>query len=376
LSSSISSSTDTNQEKQRRKQLVSEGLDLILSLFIAVGQQRLFPRTIMTKNLNGQIVVHTKEQILYWFEQADYQDCRINAYPAFLSKAEERDYDRGINLNLFAPNILFIDLDAKKFDSKASLQKALKQILKNIASLLYDVKPLVLWSGYGYHIVIPVNAKDALENIMDFIEYTAEPSKEFMQFAERFLSLNKADTANNPGFKSCLLRVPYTFNSKCVGEEIDAEVKIIQQWDSSKPLPCIDNLLIEFQTFLVDIKLKAEIKENKYKFNTSCTATTNILPYVERLLHMSIADYRKFAISLILAPYLVNIQHLSDTEAFCRIKEWLLRCNKVKNLEPSIAYFDDLAMKAIQRARNSGIKPLKFQGTLMVKNKALYEMLR
>ena len=30
--------------------------------------------------------VHTKEQILYWFEQADYQDCRINAYPAFLSK--------------------------------------------------------------------------------------------------------------------------------------------------------------------------------------------------------------------------------------------------------------------------------------------------
>lgn len=273
MSSSISSSTDTNQEKQRRKQLVSEGLDLILSLFIAVGQQRLFPRTIMTKNLNGQIVVHTKEQILYWFEQADYQDCRINAYPAFLSKAEERDYDRGINLNLFAPNILFIDLDAKKFDSKASLQKALKQILKNIASLLYDVKPLVLWSGYGYHIVIPVNAKDALENIMDFIEYTAEPSKEFMQFAERFLSLNKADTANNPGFKSCLLRVPYTFNSKCVGEEIDAEVKIIQQWDSSKPLPCIDNLLIEFQTFLVDIKLKAEIKENKYKFNTSCTAT-------------------------------------------------------------------------------------------------------
>ncbi|MFY9794564.1 MAG: hypothetical protein WAJ93_02640 [Candidatus Nitrosopolaris sp.] len=81
----------------------------------------------MTKNLNGQIVVHTKEQILYWFEQADYQDCRINAYPAFLSKAEERDYDRGINLKLFAPNILFIDLDAKKFDSKASLQKALKK---------------------------------------------------------------------------------------------------------------------------------------------------------------------------------------------------------------------------------------------------------
>jgi hypothetical protein len=327
----------------------------------------------MTKNLNGQIVVHTKEQILYWFEQADYQDCRINAYPAFLSKAEERDYDRGINLKLFVPNILFIDLDAKKFDSKASLQKALKQILKNIASLLYDVKPLVLWSGYGYHIVIPVNAKDALENIMDFIEYTAEPSKEFMQFAERFLSLNKADTANNPGFKSCLLRVPYTFNSKCVGEGIDAEVKIIQQWDSSKPLPYIDNLLIEFQTFLVDRKLKVELKENKCKkFNTS---SNNILPYAERLLQMSILDYRKFAISLILAPYFINIQRLSDTETFSRINEWLLKCSKVRNLEPSVAYFDDYTRKAIERARSSGIKPLKFQETLKVKNKTLYEML-
>src|SRR5215831_1669016 len=193
-----------------------------------------------------------------------------NAYPAFLSKAEERDYDNGINLNLFSPNILFIDLDSKNFDSDTSLQRMLKRILKNIASLLYDIKPLVLWSGHGYHIIIPVNAKEALENFTDFTEYTKEPSKEFLQFAERFLSLNKADTANNPGFKSCLLRVPYTFNSKCVDEGIDAEVKIVQQWDSSKPLPEIDNLLIEFQTFLVDKKLKAELEENKRKkFNTS-----------------------------------------------------------------------------------------------------------
>jgi len=92
-----------------------------------------------------------------------------------------------------------------------------------------------------------------------------------------------------------------------VNEGIDAEVKIVQQWDSSKPLPEIDNMLIEFQTFLVDKKLKAEMKESKFTSYTSCTSTTNILPYVERLLHMSIADYRKFAVSLILAPYFVNI---------------------------------------------------------------------
>jgi hypothetical protein len=372
---STNCSTDTNQEKQRRKQLVSDGIDLILSVFIAAGQQRLFPRTIMTKKLNGQIVVHTKEEILYWFEQADYQDCRINAYPAFLSKAEERDYDKEVNLNLFSPNILFIDLDAKRFHSNASLQRALKQILKNIASLLHDVKPLVLWSGHGYHIIIPVNAKEALENFTDFMEYTTEPSEEFLQFAERFLSLGKADTANNPGFQSCLLRVPYNFNFGCIKEGIDAEVKIVQQWDSSKPLPDIDNLLIEFQTFLVDKKLKAEMKESKFKeSDISCTSATNILPYAEKLLHMSIADYRKFAISLILAPYFINIQHLSDTEALCKIKEWLSMCGKVKNLEPSILYFDNYTTKAIERARNSGIKSLKLE-TLRIKNSELYKML-
>jgi Primase X len=199
-----------------------------------------------------------------------------------------------------------------------------------------------------------------------------------LQFAERFLSLNKADTANNPGFKSCLLRIPNTFNSECVDEGIDAEVKIVQQWDGSKPLPEIDNVLIEFQTFLVDKKLKGELKENeRKKFDTSrIPTTTNTLPYAESLLHMSIPDYRKFAISLILAPYFVNIQHLSDTEAFFRIKEWLLKCSKVRNLEPSVAFFDDYTRKAIERARSSGIKSLKFQHTLKVKNKTLYEMLR
>ena len=189
------------------------------------------------------------------------------------------------------------------------------------------------------------------------------------------MSLDKADTANNPGFKSCLLRVPYTFNSRCVDEGIDAEVKIVQQWDSSKPLPDIDNLLNEFQTFLVDKKLKAEIKENKCKEpDTSCTSTY-ILPYAERLLNMSIPDYRKFAISLILAPYLVNIQHLSNTEAFGKIKECVLKCNKVRRLEPSEYYFDYLIGKAMESARTSGIKPLKFEETLRHKCKALYDRL-
>jgi hypothetical protein len=56
----------------------------------------------------GQITVYSMEQIIYWFETANYEDCRINAYPVFISEAEEQDYRQGINLNLFAPNILLL----------------------------------------------------------------------------------------------------------------------------------------------------------------------------------------------------------------------------------------------------------------------------
>ena len=62
----------------------------------------------MTKHTKWQIVVNSKEEIMHYFEVAGYEDCRINAYPTFLSKAEEQDFKKGINLNLFAPNVLLL----------------------------------------------------------------------------------------------------------------------------------------------------------------------------------------------------------------------------------------------------------------------------
>ena len=90
---------------------------------------------------------------------------------------------------------------------------------------------------------------------------------------------------------------------------------------------------------------------------------------------MSLKDYRKSAISLILAPYFVNVQHLSDADSFDRIREWTLRCNEVKKLEPSAGYFDELINKSIKRVRDTGIKPLKFEDTLRYKNTELYDIL-
>jgi Primase X len=369
-----------------RRQKVLEGINILLALFSTVKQQRLFPRKIMTKKIRGQVTVYSIEQMMKAFEDANFEDCRINAYPYFLNEAEERDYDNEINLDIFAPNILFIDLDQKDFSSKSDLDKTLNKILKHISKVLHDSKPLLLWSGNGYHIIIPVESIEALEHFEDFKGLTDKPSSEFLQFAKSFLSLNKADKANNPAFKSCLLRVPYTFNSKCFIENVDPEVKLLQEFDSSKPLPRIDNLLVEFVTFLIDRKLKIDLQTERYakekvqsndiqssKPITSPTSTA--ITYVEKLLKIGISDYRKNAIGLILAPYFVNILKLSDDESFIRIKDWALKCNNINALKPSIKDFDIIIKNAIKRAKVTGIKPLKFNDTLQFKNKKLYDII-
>ena len=334
----------------------------------------------MTKFTHGQIVVNSKNEMMDYFMRANFQDCRINAYSAFLSKAEEQDHIKGFNQNLLTPNILFIDLDQEHFTSKGELNTWLKWILHNISEVLKDASPIVLWSGNGYHIIIPVNAPDALEQFEDFQQYTREPSKEFLQFAEKSLSLSKADSSNNPGFKSCLLRVPNSFNTKHLDKGLGAEVMIVEPFQichTKMKLPKINNLIAEFMTYLVDKDLKLEARTmvmNRRRINNS---ETNSIPYIEKLLNLRLTNHRKFAVSLILAPYFVNIKRISEKESFTRIKEWALGCNEVKSLHPSIRFFEDLIKKSIQRARlNSEIKPMRFEGTLKFKNKELYQLLR
>jgi hypothetical protein len=101
--------------------------------------------------------------------------------------------------------------------------------------------------------------------------------------------------------------LPYTSNSERINEGIDPEVMVVQTWENSQFPPDIDNLLVEFQTFLVDQKLIAEIKEKKS-------------------------------------------EHLSNIEAFGRIKVWVLKCSQFRRLEPSEYHFDYLIGKAIERA--------------------------
>jgi hypothetical protein len=223
--------------------VVEQGLDFILSHFMEG-----FPRTISTKTTQGrQIVVYSKEEALAKFKASNYLDCTINAYPRFVEW-------KGINRQ--PPNFIFIDLDQGRFKLiDRVLDKTLKNICQRFNTAVY---PTVIWSGHGYHIYLPVDAF-VLEVESEFAKF-GYPSRKFIQFAEHYLSDNKADPCHTKGqsFKNCMVRIPGTLNSKNGTQE---EVKIIQRWNGFRP--SIKPLLFRFDLYLLVSKSKEFHKKTK-----------------------------------------------------------------------------------------------------------------
>jgi hypothetical protein len=89
------------------------------------------------------------------------------------------------------------------------------------------------------------------------------------------------------------------------------------------------------------------------------------------LLQTPIDDYRKNAIVLILAPYLVNIKQLDYQQSYEIIKDWLDRCNSVRKLD---SYFDSRIKYALNNAIKRGYKPISFE-KLKERNTELYNKL-
>jgi hypothetical protein len=335
-----------------------EGLDFILKHF----EEPLFPRTISTyATQGGQFEVFSKEEALRAYEQSDFLDCRINAYPSYT------DY-KGINRQ--SPNFIFIDLDKSNFNTERAHRMALTTTLKNIREKLLGANPTVLWTGNGYHIYQPIDAF-ILEEVEVFSRNFDQPSKSFLRFAEQYLSSNKSDPSHNPSFKSCMIRIPGSFNSKCILKGKDSEVRIIQRWDGNRPK--INLLLGSFHAYLVDQRIKESqrqkelIKQHRKKHGNA----VNDIKWIEKLLETPISDYRKNAINLILAPYLINIKKLPYTDAFDIIKDWLNKCDSLRRLDSN---FNSRVKSALEDAIQKGIPPMSL-ARLREKNRELYDML-
>jgi hypothetical protein len=57
------------------------------------------------------------------------------------------------------------------------------------------------------------------------------------------------------------------------------------------------------------------------------------IDWIEALLQTPISDYRKQAMNLILAPYLLNISRLSEDEAYGVIHKWLEKCEQPRRFD-------------------------------------------
>lgn len=345
---------------------IENEIDFILSHF----ENSLFPRTMMTKRYNYQFLVNSRDEIIQKCLESNLIDCRINAYPSYV-KWEKYDLIR------YPPNFIFIDLDLWNFNhEKRKLDLALKNILKKM--MQYRSIPTVLWTGNGYHIYLPIKAiildqeeifsKDRFPNLFSTIgKYSNwSVSEVFLKYAEIFFTNGKADPLHNPKFKTCLIRIPGSYNSKprnkAFGKE-ESLVKIIQRWNGTRMH--IQFLLKDFRRWLIQEDLDQRIINSRGRQDVKLSKRFfDDYEWIEILLQTPLEDHRRYCLFHILVPYLINIRNLSLQESANILYNWLSKCNKVKPLDFSplieiknrIKYVKDYKPMSLAKLRMSNVK--------------------
>jgi hypothetical protein len=354
-------------------EVVEQGLDFLLSHF---NKDRLFPRTIQTDRSEGkQIEISSKIQVLNYFKDSNYIDCRINAFPI---NTRYKDIQR------YPPDIIFIDIDRSTFSSDRSFEKALKITLKNIKDKFEPGEPTVNHSGNGYHIVQPLECP-ILETLPLFEKYkdilSLNISEQFLRFAEISLSNGKADPGHYPSFKSCHIRVPNTINKKCLENRekrlSGCKVRTIQKWNGIRAR--ISREFIEdFRTYLEVKVSELELEENELSFSNNHNKQNQIkydndsIEWIDKLIQIPTDEYRKRAIDLIFVPYFVLVKKLANEETIQKITEWLDKCNSIRNIDFNAEYKINYQIKYTNKTQ---IPPMK-KTTLKEKYQYLYLILK
>jgi hypothetical protein len=341
----------------------------------------------MTFKSNGQFAVTTREEMLRRCEQSDYKDCRINAYPEIIEKD---------GMLVQPPNFIFIDLDLANFDYNINrLDKVKNSTLRKMA--IMSCFPTVLWTGNGYHIYLPLQtpvldnqqhifSKEKFPNLFankgKYSHYCV--SEVFMQFTKDYFTNGKSDPQHRPKYKTCLIRIPETYNSKCLlkGKSIgESKVKILQKWNGKR----IDAepMIYEFIAWLtqqeLDLRKSETRKQKPLVIQTQLKASNpNIkspsqgsrINWIEQLLKTPIEDHRKYCLWRILGPYLLNIRQLSDQTSAHILERWLIECNKRRSVD-----FDVKTRASGIVKRNRGFHPIS-RSKLETENNDLFLLLK
>ena len=345
---------------------LDKDIDYILSHFVnsnSGDNHNLFPRKMMTSVSNGQFTVCSKEEILLKCKDSKYIDCRINAYPEY---THWKRYDAVRQ----SPNFIFIDLDLVNFSKyknpRKMLDKVLENTLKNISLIglqehtqrshihhhspaheLNPIQPTVLWTGNGYHIYLPITAivldecepfsKDRFPNLFSLNgKYNGySVSEVFLIFAKDYLTNGKADPQHRPKFKSCLIRLPNTFNSKGLARGFSYEesrIRIIQEWNGYRPP--IQLATKPFRRWLIQEEINERLTIKGYRSHTkSAISLGKNIEWIETLLKTPIGDHRKYCLWRILIPYLINVKKIDKDSAFKFMEGWLANCDELQKLQ-------------------------------------------
>lgn len=358
---------------------VTKGLEFISSHLSKPN----WPRTISTRLTEGtQFTVHSRLEALSYFKDSNYLDCRISAY----------------NLDSSTVDFIMIDMDRSNFKSKHELNKANIRTLSKISTTFRirnksNIPTTVIWSGNGYHCYIPADSKGKILEQMTKFKKFKEPSKEFLRFAEWYLSNGKCDIGHNKtvSLNNCMLRIPGSFNSKN-----NVQVRIMQKWNGTSKVPA--HLLYDkFLAYLVSqgqnltkhgSEPHAILSENgnlppltvlqRFYQRRSNSKRRKFIPWIEKLLMTPISDHRKYCIWRIHAPYLINVKRLSFEQAFGIMDEWLSKCNDLEALD-----FDTETKvnNCLNSAVDKGYLPISLDNpekepkTLKTDNRELYNIL-
>ena len=335
----------------------------------------------MTAKFSGQFSVNSKEDLIQRYEQADFRDCRINAYPEVIEKD---------GFLMQPPNFIFIDLDLSNFSNdKKKLDKIKDSTIRKMEQL-NESHPSVSFTGNGYHIYLPIEvpvldneyifSKDKFPNLFStkgkYSHYYV--SEVFMQFAEDYFTRGRADPNHRPKYKTCLIRIPDTYNTKCLNKGLSSEeskVKILQKWNGKRF--DAETLVHEFRIWLTqqEINLNRTKREKpirtrpRYEYSSnrkSQSMKETKIEWIEKLLQTPIEDYRKDCLWRIVGPYLLNFRNLSESEAAEIMENWLDRCDRLRKLdfEPKSKVYSIIK-------GNKGYKPISF-AKLKEENKDLF----
>jgi hypothetical protein len=361
---------------------ISNGLAFILEHFFSSQNEPMWPGTVSSVATKGaQHTVDGNDRAMLYFEGALRKDCKISAYLKYEDLVKNGTLPSTYRPK---PTLLFIDLDLSNFgEDKDKLDSALDTTLRNIKEHLNGATPTVLWTGGGYHIYLALDpeAVPVFEEMSEFARFE-DPSLKFLRYAERCLTNGKSDPCHSPSFKSCMLRIPNSINSKYAGEE-EAKVEIVQRWNRVRARPTRQFMIVDFHTYLVQERIDEKVKEAERmqrfsKSNNSNSGSSNrttaTIVWIEKLLQTPIADYRKNAIALILAPYLLNIRNLSLEQAYATIIDWLNKCEQLRPLQPSRRDVNYRVKLALERAQKTGILPMRLD-TVKDKSPELHEIL-